>query len=232
MALSKLSGYEQRILFTQLCNVLEPRIAVRPRDTAAAFRCAAAAGWSADEAQGARPSLQQCHRCRLRHPRRCARQRRAAGARDALYGEFPCQCRSGGCRPSSTGSIESRPALLTSAWVAKCTRCKRVLSRACACLLGRHPTHISLYIKKKPQFASHRVGNRTRSARPRSRRHMTRATPDATATVGSVVVHRLRHATAIAIGQDPGTHTSMLIETERNRERGKPQLSVAPICST
>ena len=28
MALSKLSGDEQRILFTQLCNVLEPRIAV------------------------------------------------------------------------------------------------------------------------------------------------------------------------------------------------------------
>ena len=28
MALSKLSGDEQRILFTQLCNVLEPRTAV------------------------------------------------------------------------------------------------------------------------------------------------------------------------------------------------------------
>ena len=28
MALSKLSGDEQRILFTQLCNVLEPRLAV------------------------------------------------------------------------------------------------------------------------------------------------------------------------------------------------------------
>ena len=28
MALSKLSGDEQRIVFTQLCNVLEPRLAV------------------------------------------------------------------------------------------------------------------------------------------------------------------------------------------------------------
>ena len=28
MALSKLSGDEQRILFVQLCNVLEPRVAV------------------------------------------------------------------------------------------------------------------------------------------------------------------------------------------------------------
>ena len=28
MALSKLSGDEQRILFTQLCNVLEPHLAV------------------------------------------------------------------------------------------------------------------------------------------------------------------------------------------------------------
>eukprot|EP00964_Phaeocystis_antarctica_P053258 scaffold31252_cov63-Phaeocystis_antarctica.AAC.13 len=61
----------------------------RPRGTAAAGRCAADDDWSADEAQDARPVLHPGHRRRLRHPRRCARQRCAAGARGALSGSHP-----------------------------------------------------------------------------------------------------------------------------------------------
>jgi hypothetical protein len=45
----------------------------RPRGaTAAAGRCAAAAGWRADEAQAAQPRPHQDHRRRLRHPRPAA----------------------------------------------------------------------------------------------------------------------------------------------------------------
>ena len=52
------------------------------------------------------------HRRRLRHPRRCARQRRAAGARAARFGRYPCQ-RCGKGRRTRGSKTESRRLLVT-----------------------------------------------------------------------------------------------------------------------
>ena len=54
----------------------------RTRGAAAAGRCAATAEGSADEAHGSLPRPHPDHRRRLRRPRHCARQRRAAGAQN------------------------------------------------------------------------------------------------------------------------------------------------------
>ena len=74
---------------------IEPR---RPRGATVAGRCAAAADGTADETQVALPQQHPDHRRRLRHPRHCARQRRAAGAQDALSARRPCQRRGKGRR--------------------------------------------------------------------------------------------------------------------------------------
>jgi hypothetical protein len=78
----------------------------RPRGaTAAAGRCAAAAGWRADEAQAAQPRPHQDHRRRLRHPRRRARRRRSASARGPQSVWHPCfRRRIESCRRRGTGA--------------------------------------------------------------------------------------------------------------------------------
>ena len=83
---------------TRSATRASPPAAGGRRAAAAGGRCAAADDGRAGEAQLARPRLHPGHQGRLRHPRRCVRQRRATGAQASPPARHPCQRRGEGRR--------------------------------------------------------------------------------------------------------------------------------------